>query len=212
MSTEPGWYQAEGDPPDTTRYWNGAEWVGDPVATSGASITGSGSDLASPGIRIGARAIDLVILMVLSLIFLFPLIGDLIDNIDALPTDSSDSELQAAIEDAIEGRSGTLLLMSLAGFVWEWFFTAFAGGTPGKLLLGLRVTDQASGDPVSFGAAGVRTAVRALSVVGAIGVTAGNFATLAWVAIGLVSLIMLFNDDWHRTVMDRLARTIVTKR
>ncbi|MDH3300003.1 MAG: OmpA family protein [Acidimicrobiia bacterium] len=28
-----GWYHAQGDPPDTNRFWNGEEWVGDPVST-----------------------------------------------------------------------------------------------------------------------------------------------------------------------------------
>ena len=29
MSTAPGWYQAEGDPPGTHRYWDGAQWASD---------------------------------------------------------------------------------------------------------------------------------------------------------------------------------------
>lgn len=32
MSIDPGWYHAEGDPPNTVRYWNGAEWQGGPQA------------------------------------------------------------------------------------------------------------------------------------------------------------------------------------
>ncbi len=30
MSQQPGHYYAEGDPPDTVRYWDGNQWVGDP--------------------------------------------------------------------------------------------------------------------------------------------------------------------------------------
>jgi len=29
--TAAGWYRAEGDPPGTQRYWDGTQWVGDPV-------------------------------------------------------------------------------------------------------------------------------------------------------------------------------------
>jgi uncharacterized membrane protein YhaH (DUF805 family) len=29
--TPPGWYYAQGDPPGTQRYWDGAKWVGQPV-------------------------------------------------------------------------------------------------------------------------------------------------------------------------------------
>lgn len=32
MSIESGWYPAEGDPPNTVRYWNGSEWQGGPQA------------------------------------------------------------------------------------------------------------------------------------------------------------------------------------
>ena len=31
MSQPPGHYPAEGDPPDTVRYWDGEQWVGDPI-------------------------------------------------------------------------------------------------------------------------------------------------------------------------------------
>jgi len=31
MTTPAGWYHGEGDPPGTQRYWNGSEWVGEPV-------------------------------------------------------------------------------------------------------------------------------------------------------------------------------------
>lgn len=31
MSQMPGHYHAEGDPPDTVRYWDGEQWVGDPI-------------------------------------------------------------------------------------------------------------------------------------------------------------------------------------
>ncbi len=31
MVIEPGWYEAEGDPPGTQRYWDGQVWVGHPV-------------------------------------------------------------------------------------------------------------------------------------------------------------------------------------
>ena len=34
--TPPGWYHAEGDPPGTSRYWDGSQWIGDPVQTGPA--------------------------------------------------------------------------------------------------------------------------------------------------------------------------------
>lgn len=32
--TPAGWYHAEGDPPGTTRYWDGAQWVGEPQTSN----------------------------------------------------------------------------------------------------------------------------------------------------------------------------------
>ncbi len=34
----PGFYPAAGDPPNTTRYWNGTEWEGEPIAAGGQPI------------------------------------------------------------------------------------------------------------------------------------------------------------------------------
>ncbi len=39
-----GWYQAEGDPPGTQRYWDGAAWQGGPQATPEAAMA-----IADPG-------------------------------------------------------------------------------------------------------------------------------------------------------------------
>lgn len=36
-SIGPGWYHAEGDPPDTVRYWDGELWRGDPQPSGGAA-------------------------------------------------------------------------------------------------------------------------------------------------------------------------------
>jgi len=35
--TEPGWYQADGDPAGTNRYWDGELWIGEPVAAAPAT-------------------------------------------------------------------------------------------------------------------------------------------------------------------------------
>jgi hypothetical protein len=34
--TEPGWYYAQGDPQGTQRYWDGHQWIGDPVVHQAA--------------------------------------------------------------------------------------------------------------------------------------------------------------------------------
>lgn len=42
--TEPGWYHAQGDAPGSVRFWNGAAWVGEPVAAGASSV---GTDTAT---------------------------------------------------------------------------------------------------------------------------------------------------------------------
>lgn len=38
--TAPGWYNAEGDPPGTTRYWDGDQWIGEPVTSPSGGVGG----------------------------------------------------------------------------------------------------------------------------------------------------------------------------
>ncbi len=38
MSNPAGHYHAEGDPPDTVRYWDGTQWVGDPMPTPSTAV------------------------------------------------------------------------------------------------------------------------------------------------------------------------------
>ncbi len=53
MSTPAGWYHAPGDPEGTQRYWDGAQWVGDPQpvqqATAQTTSASAGSAGAVPG-------------------------------------------------------------------------------------------------------------------------------------------------------------------
>ena len=53
--TDPGWYAAEGDPPGTTRYWDGAQWVGEPVVAPVASPASHGA-VGAPGVQSFAAA------------------------------------------------------------------------------------------------------------------------------------------------------------
>ena len=38
MSQPPGHYPAEGDPPNTVRYWDGEQWVGDPIPAPPSAV------------------------------------------------------------------------------------------------------------------------------------------------------------------------------
>lgn len=205
--TEPGWYNAEGDPPGTTRYWDGSRWIGEPVPDpTGAVRLPSGAELADAGTRIGARAIDIFIIIVISVIVLFPAITDIIDGVNAIGPNLTEPQLEQLVTDALDANAGRFVLAFAIGLVWDLAWVSAVGGTPGKLMLGLRVADPVSGaSPPGF----LKAALRALNRgVGLIPVIGGLLILL----IGLMSLILLFTDDQRRTVMDRIATTVVVKK
>ena len=215
--TAPGWYQADGDPPGTTRYWDGTQWIGEPVHTPAApsspggyasygAPTGPALKLASPGSRIGARLIDILILAIIAIAFFVPVITDVVNDIDALGSNPSDAQVERIITDAIEDNIGRLGLFGIVGILWDFLWVGLLGGTPGKLMLGLRVARADNGaHPPGWGKAALRALNRLLGLIPGFG---GLIAGL----IGLASLIMLFADNQHRTVMDRVASTVVIKK
>ncbi len=213
--TAPGWYNAEGDPPGTTRYWDGERWVGDPVHTpasspaSGGYTDASGAqrfNLASPGSRIGARLIDFLIALIIGVALLVPAITDLVDDIDALGPNPTNAQVEDVLTDVVEDHIGSLAIFSIVGVLWDFLWVGVFGGTPGKLILRLRVARADNGvSPPGWGKAALRALNRVVALVPGLG---GLVAGL----IGLVSLIMLFSDDQNRTVMDRIASTVVVKK
>lgn len=212
MSTAAGWYHAEGDPPGTTRYWDGSQWIGEPVAPP-ATSPGSRSSLASPGQRIGARLVDLFIFAAIALAFLLPALADMFDAIGDLPSNASDAEMRRVIEDSFDGRGSNFLLGGVGVFLWEWLFVAFKGGTPGKLMLGIRITDAATGEtPPSLAKSALRTVNHLAPVLAAGSLSLYNGVSSILGLVGLASLIMLFADSQHRTVMDRVASTVVRRK
>ena len=98
---------------------------------------------------------------------------------------------------------GLAIIGVIFALLWEALFVAFLGGTPGKLLLGMRVVDAESGTTppgLKFGF------MRALNrLLGLFPIIGGLIAMV----IGIVSLVFLFTDDRKRTVMDRIAGTLV---
>ena len=178
----PGWYHAQGDPPGTQRYWDGAHWVGGPqMVTGGRSpdaggvpgrAGGSGAfPFAEPATRILARLIDVVVMLVAALV---------IASI-------------AGVDNQIEIQ----LFFAAAGVLYEVAFTALKGATPGKMAMGIGVVTTAGKSPPGWGPAVIRWAVTAIPCIGFV--------------VFIVSLVWLFTDAQHRTVGDRAAGTFVVK-
>lgn len=220
MSTPPGWYQAQGDPPGTQRYWDGTAWIGNPTPTgpgTSGDLGQSGSltptaNLASAGRRIGGRLVDLIIYSILGFVVIgLPAINTAFDSIDSFET-ATDAEIESAFETAFSDLSTEVLVFTVALWLLELLLVAAAGGTLGKLAVGTRVATIDSGQtPPPLPKAALRTASGALSAV----ITAaslGGAVQMILPVIGFVSLVLLFAHEHRRTVFDLLAGTVVVKR
>lgn len=196
-SQQPGWYHADGDPPGTHRYWDGSTWIGEPQPMAPASPASGGGGgtlpahvpgrLAEPWMRIVARLIDAVILVIFFVILAGPILDD-----DMIGTDQTPS-------------AGVLIGSLLISAAWEIGFVAALGGTPGKLLLGLRVADQETGSiPPSLRDAVMRWLPSLVGLVPFLG-------SLASLAILILSVVWLFSHPQRQTVYDRVATTFVVK-
>jgi uncharacterized RDD family membrane protein YckC len=93
-------------------------------------------------------------------------------------------------------------VLALLWFVAEAFFIGQWGGTPGRLLVGLRVI-RSDGSRASFRDGFARTAVNLVQVIPIAGGIAGCGVVIA-------SFVMLFNGR-RQTVNDRIAHTYVVR-
>ena len=182
--TEPGWYHADGDPPGTMRYWDGAQWVGEPTTQQPTYAGGDGRNYGTAGVRLGARIIDGIIVAIPIFIGLFAVVDDATD----------------------QGEIFTWILLSVIwGAVYEIGFIGSRGATPGKSILGLKVIDLESGDsPPSWQQAAFRWAPAVLGLIPVL----SNFIGLV---LAIASGVMISNDDQNRSVYDRIAKTGVVK-
>jgi len=180
--SEPGWYNAEGDPPGTHRYWDGEKWVGDAVAAPGGAApmgggavgapgaygAGRGRVAASGGKRIGARIIDVIIIFI-------PLL--IIASAFGTETVSGSSDDGSFSFSSTQTTGVGALLSTLVGFGWAVAWLHLKGATPGKLILGMRVADFDSNEtPLSLQQAAMRSANYVLPVLGVLGAGLGGLA------------------------------------
>jgi uncharacterized RDD family membrane protein YckC len=181
-----GYYHAEGDPEGTVRYWDGANWSGEPKPLDDQpNLRGSTLDPTSVnpaesadnsrygglGIRIGAAAIDTAIGVV-------------------IVTPFSASVLSSG------------LALSLY-WVVVVVMVARLGGSPGKLAVGLRVTKI---DGVTSPPGDRESVIRTLpGLLGLIPIVGG----LISLGIGLISIRYVAADPQRRSIYDRIGGTRV---
>ena len=181
-----GYYHAEGDPEGTVRYWDGANWSGEPKPLDNQpdlrgsilnpisvdpGLSADNSRYGGLGIRIGASAIDTAIGVVI-----------------------------------ITPFSTSVFLSGLAlSLYWMVVVVMVArlGGSPGKLAVGLRVTKI---DGVTSPPGDRESVIRTLpGLLGLIPVVGG----LISLGIGLISIRYVATDPQRRSIYDRIGGTRV---
>lgn len=201
MSNIPGHYHAEGDPPDTVRYWDGSQWVGDPMPAPPTASTppppppGGMAAAGAPdakfgtvGVRIGAAIIDAVISGILLLAIFVPII------------------LTADDASATSISLGGIVIGLVYWAFYAVFLVAQFGGTPGKLILGLRITEEDGETPVGYRGAAMR------SIPGLLGNALGNLGGLISFGFAIASIFMVNSDDERRSAYDRIGGTRVVRK
>lgn len=203
----PGWYPAEGDPPGTVRWWDGGKWVGGPqqqgvqqqagyVAPNQSGLA-NGRELADPWLRIAAKVIDVIVTTIITLPF----------GVGAFVAAFRDGAAGAEVEINI----GLALVGGIIGALYYVLMNTFLSGTVGKLVLGLRIVQKDGTEPLGMPVGPIRSGIHFLGILGAIPII-NLFTGVIGIIVGLVSLVFLFSDNEHRTVMDRVANTyVVTK-
>ncbi len=157
--TQPaGWYYAQGDPPDTQRYWDGTQWQGGPQAVSqSASGIGSGGfagavgspKYANTGARFVAYLIDVAILIPAYIVAL--IIGG----------------IAGAISDGLGVLIGGLLYLAIvAGAIYNFIYLqGTTGQSFGKSKQGIKLVSITTGQPLGVGGAVVRYIVSAIFAI-----------------------------------------------
>ena len=196
MSEMPaGHYHAEGDPPGTVRYWDGSQWVGDPIPAPpttpppppGAAAGGAPERFATLGIRLGAGVIDMVIVVIISFVLLAAFFGE----------SDGDGSFNATSD------TGGTILISLGITAAYVAIIGLAGGTPGKLITGLLVTEADGRTQVGWRGAVMRSLPYILGFIPLLGLV---------IVVGCIiaAMVMIGGSDPERqSVYDRIGSTRV---
>lgn len=207
-----GWYPAQGDPAGTVRWWDGSQWVGGPqqqgaqqqdgYVVPGGTTIANGRELADPWMRVAAGVIDGILVGIVGAIF------------------GGGAVLTGAVggggSDALDLTAGGFVLLGLVGAIviaaYHTAMNTFMSGGLGKQILGLRIVRADGTEPLGTPDGVKRSANHLLDILSVIPILGLFISLLVQGLLNLVSLVFLFSDPEHRTVMDRFADTyVVTK-
>jgi len=161
-----------------------------------------GVRLGSIGARIGAKAIDMVIVFMVNAVIGFAGYAAFFASDDGFGSTFLDTGTSLAAAFVIG-------LVTLAfDFLYNVVLVARAGGQPGKLMVGLRIV-RADGAPLD-----VRTAFLRWSPAFALGVLSlvpvvSLLASLGRLVLLIVNLVLVCSDGRRQSVFDKVAGTYV---
>ncbi len=238
MSQTPaGWYPdptpAAPNAP-TLRYWDGTAWTGhvtpSPAAAPAGPSTGDGEPLAGWWWRVLAFVLDGIVLGVATSIVgipaqmrvqedLEPVFSDLERQIELSPESVDLGAFVTDCVDVLQENAVWLVAPSAILTVLYWVaFLRWKGGTPGKLMLRMRVRLHDRPGTLPWASILARLLVQ-FGVVWTAFVVALVTASVVMFAVAtLVALVMLIDPLWaswdgrRQTLHDKLAGTTVVRR
>lgn len=220
--TPAGWYHAPGDPDGTQRYWDGAQWIGEPqaVAQQAAPQTpqppssGQAPQYAapSPGTGSGAQAYAPPGSSSPAGNLAEPwqrLVARLIDAIIVGIVNIFVGIIVAVALDNVLGGIIAALLGVAIGLAYEVFLTTKADATIGKKIFNMRIVNEADGSRVDEQVMFRRMLpVVAIGVIGAVPIL-GLLSIPLGLAFVVLSVVWIFTDEKRRSVYDKAGNTIV---
>ncbi|WP_330459392.1 RDD family protein [Streptomyces sp. NBC_00820] len=119
---------------------------------------GDGPRLASMGRRCGARAIDVAVFFVVYLVVAGAGVAGLMDDVKKCDPNASDYQdcVNNASSDFVGKFMGILAVLWIFSLLYEVLMTSLAGGTLGKLAVGIRVVKADTGQKAGLGASIIR--------------------------------------------------------
>jgi uncharacterized RDD family membrane protein YckC len=201
MTSPPGYYEAMGDPHGTVRYWDGTQWTTQPMsAPPGFKSDAPDARFAEVWVRIGALLLDSVVAMIVLAPVMVVWMMDVFRQVD---------EQRAAGEATFRFETSTPNSLFLAGLivaVLQMVMIAYLGGTPGKLMVGLRITaDDGATTPPGLARAFRRMLPAFIGIV-------PYFGGLIGIGFMVMSLVWVNTDPERRSAYDRFAGTRVVRK
>ena len=229
QTAAPGWYRPPGDTTGSLRYWDGNVWtehvtapdrpidlrgpehVAAPTMASAVTMASAASEPSTATAPIGSPTRSS------PASWQRRAMGRLVDHLILSPAAPAGYLARTVAWEAVV-RPIVIVTLFTGWVVLDTVFVGRLGGTPGKLLFGLRVVDAETDTPATSSQALRRAALGVFSfstlplAVALLDLSVPLFpiAILLGALIALVSLLMLFGGE-RRTIHDRVGGTRVVE-